>query len=608
MFLKKNRLEYTGLLIIFISIPILFFAVRSGLNKLRLDNKLTIQENYTRELSAQIDAYVFNKVIGITQALATIQEVLDQQLDNKEYDRHETLIALRTTKALFNASIVYVMDQEGTVIACTPYGADNSTLTGKNYAFRPYFKGAMAGKNVIYLALGTTTSERGIYFSSPVFSKDSQETPVGVVIIKIGLTEIDKIVNEPEHPTALLSPEGIVFAANRPKWLFHAAMPLSATELAQLKASKRFADEPLTPLDFTLDSDRVTISGASHTVVRYPIYVTNWDIVTVEPEDVNFELKPIHIVLVSGALGLISFLTVLVILLIINIIKRKSAEEKTIQLAESFKRFVPEQFLNFLNKKSILEIQLGDQTQQEMTVQFVDIRGFTALSEKMTPRENFEFINGFLHEMEPVIIASQGVIDKYIGDAIMSLYSSPVLAMKASINMLETLKAYNARRQEHNKPAIRIGIGLNFGLVMLGTIGGKTRMDSTVISDAVNLTSRVEGLTKNYNVSLLASEQVISRLENPDQFCLRKIDKVQVKGKSEKVVVYEIFDADPPEVKEQKIASMSLFNQAYNSFYAGEMDEAQKIFQQCYEQNPQDTVTEVYLSRCRKENKSAPDW
>ena len=597
MLLRKNKLEYAGLIIIFISIPILIFGITYGLDKLRMDNKLTIQKTFTKHLSDQINAYVFNKVTGITQALATIREVLDQQLNTKERDRYETLIALRTTKALFNASIVYVMDSQGTVIACTPYDKDNKTLTGNTYAFRPYFKDAMAGENVIYLALGVTTGERGVYFSSPVFS-EGNDSPMGVVVIKIGLTEIDAIINEPEHPTVLVSPEGIVFASNRPKWLFQTALPLSDEKRAEIIASKKFAKEPLLPLAFSLDNDIVSISGASHTVVHYPIYVAGWDIATIEPEDVNFVLKPIHIILVAGALALISFLTTLVILLIINIIQRKSAENKTIQLAESFKRFVPEQFLKFLKKESITDVQLGDQAQEEMTIQFVDIRGFTAMSEKMTPKENFEFINEYLSKMEPVIIEYQGVIDKYMGDAIMSLFSSPDLAMNASIGMLGALEEYNQYRKEHRKPLIRIGIGLNFGLMMLGTIGGKTRMDSTVISDAVNLTSRVEELTKDYHVSLLASEQVVSRIEEPSRFLLRKIGEVKVKGKSEKIVVYEVFNADPPEVKDKKLATMDLFNNAYMCFYAGKIDEAKKLFQECYDKNPDDAVARVYLERC----------
>ena len=180
----------------------------------------------------------------------------------------------------------------------------------------------------------------------------------------------------------------------------------------------------------------------------------------------------------------------------------------------------------------------------------------------------------------------------------MTLFYSPDMAMQASIEMLGVLEGYNQDRKNRQKLPVRVGIGLNFGLMMLGTVGGKTRMDSTVISDAVNLTSRVEELTKNYHVSLLASEQVISRLEDPSQFFLRKIDRVQVKGKSEKVVVYEVFNADPSEVKDKKLAAMDIFNEAYTCFFSDKIDEARKLFQECHEKNQDDTVAKVYLERC----------
>ncbi|MFC1857654.1 adenylate/guanylate cyclase domain-containing protein [Thermodesulfobacteriota bacterium] len=595
---KEKRLEYIGLAIIFLSIPVLIFGVQYGLDKLRMDNKLSIQKNFSRDLSDQIDAYVFNKVTGITQALASIEEVLDQQLNSSEYDRHETLIALRTTKALFHASIVYVMGKNGTVIACTPYGENNKTLSGKNYAFRPYFKHAMEGKNVVNLALGATTGERGIYFSSPVISKKA-DAPMGVVVIKIGLEDIDKIINQPDHPTALLSPDGIIFSTNRPKWLFHAAFPISAERLLEIKESKQFAKEPLSPLPYMLNDDQVMISNAFHSIIRYPILADGWQIITAEPLDVNFNLKPIHVALVVIALSIISFLTILVIMLIFNIIRRKTAENQIIQLAEAFKRFVPEEFLKFLHKQSITDVELGDQVQHEMTILFTDIRGFTSISEKMTPKETFAFINEFLSEMEPVITEHDGVIDKYIGDAIMTLFPSSTQALKASIKMLDTLERYNRSRAEKQKPPVHIGIGLNFGIMTLGTIGGKSRMDSTVISDAVNLASRIEGLTKDYGVPLLLSEQTVARLEDQAQFSLRKIGKAKVKGKSEIIVVYEAFDADPLELKEKKHATMDLFDEAYSYFYSGDLEKAQSLFQECLEKNPEDNVVRVYMERCR---------
>ncbi|MEG3972906.1 AAA family ATPase, partial [Microcoleus sp. T2B6] len=188
-----------------------------------------------------------------------------------------------------------------------------------------------------------------------------------------------------------------------------------------------------------------------------------------------------------------------------DITERKKAETERIRftaelflLNQAYERFVPNQFLQFLDKSSIIDVELGDQVQLEMSVLFSDIRDFTTLSETMTPKDNFRFINSYLSRMEPVINENNGFIDKYIGDAIMALFSGEANnAVKAGIAMLHCLVEYNQNRANSGYGPIQIGIGINTGTLMLGTVGGQNRMEGTVISDAVNLASRVESLTKN---------------------------------------------------------------------------------------------------------------
>ena len=163
----------------------------------------------------------------------------------------------------------------------------------------------------------------------------------------------------------------------------------------------------------------------------------------------------------------------------------------------SIERFVPHAFLAIVGKPSIVEVELGDNKRRNMTILFSDIRNFTTLSERMTPDENFAFINAYLERMGPVIRDHNGFIDKYIGDAIMALFESADDALRAGLGMLETLEAFNAERRAAGQTPIGIGIGINTGILMMGTIGEKHRMDGTVISDAVNLASRIESLTKD---------------------------------------------------------------------------------------------------------------
>lgn len=289
-----------------------------------------------------------------------------------------------------------------------------------------------------------------------------------------------------------------------------------------------------------------------------------------------------------------------------DITERKKAEaekleftEKLLRLNEANERFVPREFLQLLHKESILDVQLGDNIQQEMTVLFTDIRGFTTLSEKMSPEDNFKFINAFLSRMAPAISANHGFIDKYIGDAIMALFSrSADDAVKAAIEMLEKLNRYNLTRQRPDRPPLNIGIGINTGSMMLGTVGGIKRMEGTVISDSVNLASRLERLTKKYQASLLISHHTFGRLEHTNEYDFRLIDRVQVRGKSTQVSVYEIFNSDEANLRQGKLKTKAIFEQALCYYHNQSIDQAQKLFHECLTISPDDPVSKIYLTRC----------
>lgn len=270
------------------------------------------------------------------------------------------------------------------------------------------------------------------------------------------------------------------------------------------------------------------------------------------------------------------------------------------------RRFVPHSFLELLGKESLVEIQLGDHTQRNMSILFSDIRSFTVLSESMAPRDNFTFINEYLSYMDVVVQENKGFIDKYIGDAVMALFDGDSEnAVKAGKGMLRALRIFNQRRQEQGMPPIRIGVGINSGEVMLGTIGGRYRMDGTVISDAVNLASRIEGMTKVYGVPLLITEHTYKNLSDPESFCIREIDCVVVKGKQIPVTVYEVFDEDDEPLREAKLRSKETFERGVALFQEhkeGRVEEALRCFEQCQEELPQgaeDLALAFYIARCR---------
>lgn len=270
-------------------------------------------------------------------------------------------------------------------------------------------------------------------------------------------------------------------------------------------------------------------------------------------------------------------------------------------LSESHKaytRFVPKEFLNVLGKESIIDVHLGDHIRRKMTIMFSDIRDFTSLSETMTPEENFNFINSFLKRIGPIIRENGGFIDKYIGDSIMALFpESATDALKCSIAMKSELARYNRHRKNSWYEEIDIGIGIHTGNLMLGTIGELKRMEGTVISDAVNLASRLEGLTKIYGASIIISQETLNEVNECGDFKFRFLGMVNVKGKSRTVLVYELLEGDD-EVYELKIKTLELFKKALNLFFMEEFSAALECFKEINGMNPKDMLVSRYLSRC----------
>lgn len=271
----------------------------------------------------------------------------------------------------------------------------------------------------------------------------------------------------------------------------------------------------------------------------------------------------------------------------------------------AYNRFVPHQFLELLGRSSIVSVELGDHVEKELTLLFSDIRDFTTLSESILPAENFRFINSYLSVMEPVVGRNLGIIDKYIGDGIMALFpGSADHGVRAGIDMLRQLVEYNGGRARAGYIPIRIGIGVNTGLVMMGTVGGHNRMDSTVIGDAVNLASRLEGLTKNYGVPLVISEHTYHSLENKDKYCIRFLDRLRVKGRYQAQSVYEVFDADPEPLWRAKKEMLALFEEALAYFHMGHPERAVPLLEQCVHAAPDDKAARLYLDRCQEAERS----
>ncbi len=271
-----------------------------------------------------------------------------------------------------------------------------------------------------------------------------------------------------------------------------------------------------------------------------------------------------------------------------------------IQINNVHRRFVPTEFLEILGKKNFSEIKLGDQIQKKMSILFSDIRDFTTLSEKMSPEENFAFINYYLSKMGPLVRKHNGFIDKFIGDAIMALYDSPDDAIRSALEMHKELVNMNQSRVAEGKIKIDMGIGIHLGNLMMGVVGEAERFEGTVISDAVNVASRIEGLTKFYRSKILVSEDVLLELQDDFPFSSMKIDMVKVKGKSIVFGIYEILDdLDASEVallSQTKLA----FETGIECYVNQDFKEAKQLFEKVLEAHPKHPSANLYLDRCIK--------
>lgn len=275
-----------------------------------------------------------------------------------------------------------------------------------------------------------------------------------------------------------------------------------------------------------------------------------------------------------------------------------SLEEQT-ALARANQRFVPAEFLAALGRTSITKVELGDSVQKELTILFSDMRGFTSHVEGNTPEQNIHFINDYLAAMEPAILQHGGFVDSYIGDAIMALFAVGAdRALRASIDMLRNLETYNAARRARRAAEVRIGIGLNTGIVTLGTIGGPQRIKCGVIGDAVNLGARVESLSKSYGVALILSHHTVERLQNPQAFLLRELDRVRVVGRQAAVTLYEAFDADPSLQRQQKLDAAPHWSAALRAFEARDFAGALTLFDICRPLLEHDTTWIKRRARC----------
>lgn len=314
--------------------------------------------------------------------------------------------------------------------------------------------------------------------------------------------------------------------------------------------------------------------------------------------------------------GLILLLLIPVILILIlaifNIIYGYLFETRRREhLKTMFGQYVPEKHIDEMLKTSSSYALHGED--REMSVLFADIRNFTSISEGMSAADLVEMLNTFFTPMTEIIFKHRGTIDKYVGDLIMAFWGAPLKdknharhAIAAALEMQAKVKDIQPILTERNWPEIKIGIGINSGVMSVGDMGSRFRRNYTVLGDAVNLASRIEGLTKYYGVNIIVTENT---QQNQTRFIFRKLDKVTVKGKTEGISIYEVIckrEEATPELNQE----LALYHQALEDYFKQHWEEAFTLMQQLSEAHPEKKIYRLYLERINefKNHPLPPDW
>jgi len=284
-----------------------------------------------------------------------------------------------------------------------------------------------------------------------------------------------------------------------------------------------------------------------------------------------------------------------------NIREAKEKEEAMRRIYEAAGKFVPFEFISSLGRDVITDVRLGDQVEKSVTVLFSDIRDYTSLSEQMTPDENFSFICSFNEKMGPVIRSHNGFINQYQGDAIMAIFpNSASDALAAAVEMQKTVEKFNKARMNLSRATIKMGIGLHTGPLIMGITGDNERMAPTTISDTVNTASRIESLTKYYKASIILTDATLQEIPHPENFHLRCLGKVQVKGKQAPVVIHECFSGNSEEEIAKKQKSLPAFNKGMSRYLDKSFSDAIESFNKVISSHPEDRTTEFFIEKATR--------
>jgi len=267
--------------------------------------------------------------------------------------------------------------------------------------------------------------------------------------------------------------------------------------------------------------------------------------------------------------------------------------------SEASYRFVPQQFFRALGKKGILDIRLGDQVQQNMSVLVANLRDFRQLSRTLTPKENFNFMNSFLKRFGPLVRKEDGLISKYSGAGFMSLFPAhPEAALRSAIAIRQELIAYNEHRKSSGFEQVDIGVAIHKGPLMMGIIGEEMRWEGNVISDDVQRTALIEQITNTLGASILVTSEFFGQLRDPERYGHRRLGRIRPEGMEESIELIDVYEGDPEPLRRAKERTKALFERGLVLCQEGRFFDARETFVEVLKANRLDKAAKLYFYLC----------
>ncbi|MDD2445268.1 MAG: adenylate/guanylate cyclase domain-containing protein [Clostridia bacterium] len=273
-----------------------------------------------------------------------------------------------------------------------------------------------------------------------------------------------------------------------------------------------------------------------------------------------------------------------------NLIKKTNLE---------YEKYIPKQFLKFLGKSSILELELGNQVQREVTTMFVDIHHSTQTSTTLSLEENFNYINSYLNVVSPIIRKFNGFVDKYLGDGILAVFAKPENALECSVSIVKAVDIKN--KSMKNLPNLEVGISINTGEVVFGIVGEEERKSPTIISDAVNFASKMNDFNKYFGSKIIFSKRTLNSLKIDYPLSYRYVGTLSFEDDKEFVSLFESLDHHERKKRDKMENDKTQFEQAVRFFNLGKCHQAKEIFQTILKNTRGDKVAYMYYNRCEQD-------